>query len=195
LAASPLEFGAMAILLVAAVALAAALAAAARQPGGLWSIFGGRRPDTRDSGQETADELRTLIAEARRLSDELADRFDGRAADLARLMREADLRAARLEQVLRAESAPPPHAHPSNPGAEPARSQPRATGVVEPAPGRATAGGSLPGGSAAVPMLSGDPMAHEIYRLSDEGLPPVEIASRLGQHTGKVELILALRRA
>lgn len=35
----------------------------------------------------------------------------------------------------------------------------------------------------------------DIYRLADQGLTPGEIAARLGQHAGKVELILALRRA
>lgn len=39
-----------------------------------------------------------------------------------------------------------------------------------------------------------DPMLRKVYTLADEGLPPVEIARRLGQHTGKVELILALRQ-
>ncbi len=33
-----------------------------------------------------------------------------------------------------------------------------------------------------------------IYELADQGHTPAEIAARLGQHAGKVELILALRR-
>ncbi len=43
------------------------------------------------------------------------------------------------------------------------------------------------------PRADGDPMARRIYGLADEGLPVVEIARRLEQPTGKVELILALR--
>jgi hypothetical protein len=39
-----------------------------------------------------------------------------------------------------------------------------------------------------------DPMNRRIYALADEGLAPVEIARRLSQQTGKVELILALRQ-
>ncbi|MEX2219908.1 MAG: hypothetical protein WD749_14245 [Phycisphaerales bacterium] len=39
-----------------------------------------------------------------------------------------------------------------------------------------------------------DPLNQQIYALSDEGLPPVEIARKLEQQTGKVELVLALRR-
>lgn len=38
-----------------------------------------------------------------------------------------------------------------------------------------------------------EPLARQIYALSDQGFTPTDIASRLGQHTGKVELILALR--
>jgi len=40
-----------------------------------------------------------------------------------------------------------------------------------------------------------DPLRHEIYRLADEGLDPLEIAQRVDQPRGHVELTLALRRA
>jgi hypothetical protein len=39
-----------------------------------------------------------------------------------------------------------------------------------------------------------DPVSRQVYELADKGLPSVEIARRLGQLTGKVELILALRQ-
>ena len=39
-----------------------------------------------------------------------------------------------------------------------------------------------------------DPLNQQVYSLADDGLPPVEIARQLQQHTGKVELILALRK-
>ena len=38
-----------------------------------------------------------------------------------------------------------------------------------------------------------DPIARGVYELADEGHGPVEIARRLDQHVGAVELILALR--
>lgn len=38
-----------------------------------------------------------------------------------------------------------------------------------------------------------DPIAVDVYRLADEGRTSVEIARELDEHTGKVELILALR--
>ena len=39
-----------------------------------------------------------------------------------------------------------------------------------------------------------DPLNRRVYELADEGLPPIEIARALQQQTGKVELILALRK-
>jgi hypothetical protein len=39
-----------------------------------------------------------------------------------------------------------------------------------------------------------DPLSRQVYDLSDQGLAPIEIARQLNQHTGKVELILALRQ-
>jgi hypothetical protein len=41
----------------------------------------------------------------------------------------------------------------------------------------------------------GDPLARRVCELADEGLTPVDIARRLDEHVGKIELILALRRA
>lgn len=40
-----------------------------------------------------------------------------------------------------------------------------------------------------------DPIKRRIYELADQGLRPIEIAKELDQHTGKIELVLALRRA
>ena len=39
-----------------------------------------------------------------------------------------------------------------------------------------------------------DPLNQRVYDLADEGVPPVEIARQLKTQTGKVQLILALRR-
>jgi len=38
-----------------------------------------------------------------------------------------------------------------------------------------------------------DPVTSKVYSLADAGRSPVEIASELGEHVGKVELMLALR--
>lgn len=47
--------------------------------------------------------------------------------------------------------------------------------------------------AAPAPAMSTDQISEQIFRLADSGVAPAEIAKRLGQHTGKVELILALR--
>lgn len=39
-----------------------------------------------------------------------------------------------------------------------------------------------------------DPLSRHIFDLADQGLAPVEIARKLNEHVGKVELILALRK-
>jgi hypothetical protein len=49
-------------------------------------------------------------------------------------------------------------------------------------------------GPAIHPRPDSDPLNQQVYDLADSGLPAVEIARTLQQHTGKVELILALRR-
>lgn len=99
------------------------------------------------------------------------------AEELAqRLAAELDSRAERLERLLaqadevlrRAErSGPIPGSH------------------VEPRPARR--------GPVVTPGAGSDPLNRQIYGLADEGLTPVDIAKRLDQPTGKVELILALR--
>lgn len=48
-------------------------------------------------------------------------------------------------------------------------------------------------GPVVTPGEGADPLNRQIYGLADEGLTPVDIAKRLDQPTGKIELILALR--
>lgn len=59
-----------------------------------------------------------------------------------------------------------------------------------------TAGHAPAGSAGARPKehAGTDPTYRRIYALADEGLTPVDIARRLNQHRGKVELILALRQ-
>jgi hypothetical protein len=91
-----------------------------------------------------------------------------------RLAAVMDDRAARLESLLaRAEQAAERIEH--------------ALGVAEPHGAEPRLSETRPGAAAA------DPVSHEIYTLADEGMEPVEIARRLEEHVGKVELILALR--
>lgn len=175
----PIELIAMLLLAGAAAALALALRSGA---------VGAGRSDSPPAEeartwQAAADELRALIAEARALSDELADRFDQRSEELRVLLS----RAERLSE----QQPPRPLAEHELKPTEP-ESAPLGPPTVAEAESMAMRSrGRL---DAFAEGHEADPIAREIYRLSDAGLPPVEIASRLGQHTGKVELILALRR-
>lgn len=108
-----------------------------------------------------------IARELNELCTRVADELDRRAERLEKLIAEADAKLARLERLTAGAVAP-------DPLAVLAESKPRV---------------------AAAPMHDGDPLAGEVYRLADSGLPPVQIAQKLGQHTGKIELILALRRA
>lgn len=50
-----------------------------------------------------------------------------------------------------------------------------------------------PGAPSAFLRHHADPITDRIYQLADKGVPSVEIARELDEHTGKVDLILALR--
>lgn len=56
------------------------------------------------------------------------------------------------------------------------------------------AAASPPAADAGPTELHIDPTSRSVYELADQGLEPVEIARRLSETPGKVELILALRR-
>ena len=118
------------------------------------------------AGGGGGERSRESMVEVKRLADQVAATLDAKAEELVRLIRDADERIATLRRMNQAQ--PPPRTA----AAAAARATPRAEdGFEDP-----------------------DPMNQQIYQLADEGLTAVEIAQRLGQHTGKVELILALRR-
>lgn len=60
-------------------------------------------------------------------------------------------------------------------------------------PAGPTVRAAAPPERAAATPVGLDTLAGQVYALADQGFTPVDIAQRLGQHTGKVELILALR--
>ncbi|MFG0283753.1 MAG: hypothetical protein ACF8R7_04965 [Phycisphaerales bacterium JB039] len=64
---------------------------------------------------------------------------------------------------------------------------------IEQLRGLAGAPAATPGRPPPSEPVGADPIARGVYELADEGLGPVEIARRLDQHVGAVELILALR--
>ncbi|MEM1072275.1 MAG: hypothetical protein AAGB48_11195 [Planctomycetota bacterium] len=122
--------------------------------------------------RERADSESGIEGRAARAADqirELTAVLDTRIETLDVLIGQADDRLARLERSMRSQS-------PSDTGAH---AGPRLQTAAASEHGESTIGSAK----------------REIYALADQGLSPSEIAQRLNQHTGKVELILALRRA
>jgi len=117
--------------------------------------------------------VESLMADAEELTRRLAAHLDNKAARLEKLIAEADDRLARLEEA----------AGPS--GA--ARPSPRRRSIHE---------GAREEGHRATTLLheGADPLTRRVHELADEGLGTIEIAQRLEEQVGKVELILALRQ-
>lgn len=123
-------------------------------------------------------EIDGLMVDAEELTRRLAATLDSKAARVEALLDRAEARLAEMEERwARADAGARDAAHP-------AHSRRRASPV------RAV---SVP--VADMGAGGGDPLRDEVVRLADEGLPPVEIARRLNEQIGKVELILALREA
>lgn len=130
--------------------------------------------------QGVRDELEALMVDINRMAKDLGAQLDAKVVRIEQATREADERIAelrRLEQSLAqasqaAHQAPPP---------------------VPPAPAEATH--TDPDASPALhqPANQADPLTREVYALADQGIGPSDIAEQLGEHVGKVELILALR--
>ena len=109
--------------------------------------------------------IETLMTDAEELTRRLAATLDNKAERVERLLDRVEARLAELESHGEVTTRRVEAPVP----AEPARAH--APEAFEPA----------------------DPVATEVYRLADAGRTPLEIAKELGEHTGKVELILALR--
>lgn len=112
-------------------------------------------------------DLEDVMVEIEQLAKRFSTQLDAKTIELEDLIQLADQRIARLEQLMEQQG----QAAPSNPSLE-------TNAKPEPEP---------------EPELPADPLARSVYQLSDEGIEPTDIARQLGEHIGKVELILALR--
>lgn len=155
----------------------------------------------RIADRATAHErLEQAMVEAQEAARACAAQIGTRTAKLEVLLDQADRRmqrmeqlAARLEALLDRAYAEPPAA-----SAAPAVSVREAAQV---APGARRESGSKGGGlgffergpDVAVVNAASDPLTRRVYGLADEGLAPTDIARKLDEQIGKVELILALR--
>lgn len=97
--------------------------------------------------------------------EQLLDEADRRIADLKRLGQEREQRSASAEPG--SSSLTPPTSASTNP-------QPQTPSPQPPSPD--------------------DAVKRSVYDLADQGHDPVQIAQKLDEHVGKVELILALRK-
>jgi len=150
------------------------------------------------------DDLQSLMVEIEQLAKRVGAQLDAKAMRVEKLIDDADLRIAQLQKAMHDQ-----HASPAPPEASPEALR-KLPGEASPgvAPGtlpeKSSAGGALKtlrGSSASAEAgadgsqpTAADVLAADVCRLADEGLAPADIARRLDEHVGKVELILALRQ-
>jgi hypothetical protein len=122
-------------------------------------------------------DLETLMAEIEEMTQRLGTRLDQKSARLERLLAEADRRIAELRPMSGESPTPGAGGYPGARGAAPPPAPLKFPPRGNPAP------------------LSDDPLSRSVYELFDQGHAPIDIAKKLNEQIGKVELILALRRA
>ena len=119
----------------------------------------------KDNAADGVGRMEAVMVEMQELTRVCAAQVENRVARLEMLLREADDRIAQLTALEEdAERAAPPAPAPAG----------RPTPVVR-------------------PSIGSDELSQRVYALADSGLGGADIARELGEHTGKVELILALR--
>ena len=118
----------------------------------------------RDNAADGVGRMEAVMVEMQELTRVCAAQVENRVARLEMLLREADERIAQL-------TALEENAETSRPAPPPARPTP----VVR-------------------PSIGSDELSQRVYALADSGLGSADIARELTEHTGKVELILALRQ-
>lgn len=119
------------------------------------------------------DDLGQLMVEIQRMTQRVSEQVEQMDAKLLRmeqLIQQADQRIARLEQLSGQEAG-----NLLMPGTD--------------------AAGNVPAKGRAGKDQTEDPLSRSIYALADQGISSDQIARRLNEHVGKVELILALRSA
>lgn len=122
--------------------------------------------------QEVRNDLESLMVDLEQMARRLSAQLDAKTMQVEKANREADERIAQLE-ALKAELVRPT----------------TIASRVE----QGSSDSSLHAHDQ--PPADADPLTREVYALADQGRGPADIARELKEHQGKVELILALRRA
>lgn len=150
------------------------------------------------------ERLEQAMVDAQEAARACAAQIGTRAAKLEALLDQADQRMQRMEQLATRLESLLERAYAASP-APPAPVEIRhaapAPAAFRREPARSLIGGEGSGFFASTPPANAaiaraepaDPLSRRIYGLADEGLPPSEIAKKLEEQIGKVELILALR--
>lgn len=126
------------------------------------------------------NDLRQMMVELEDLTRRFGSQLDARSAKLEALIEEADAKIAQLQRLSGKPGAAAPAAAPRGP---------KTMGK-----GKDLASGESVELPAAAEPEELDPLSGAVYKLADQGKKPPDIARELGEHIGKVELILALRQ-
>jgi hypothetical protein len=159
-----------------------------------------KAPSTSSLSQQRSveREMSNLLVELSEMTRQLSAQLDTRSAKLEELMRQADQKIAELRTlgILPANPAAlpalPTGSSESSPNAA-AGEHPLANLGLTPADAAGVPSRGLPAPATFADRSQVDPRHAQIYAFIDQGLSPQEIAQRLGQLTGEVELILKLR--
>jgi hypothetical protein len=136
---------------------------------------------TRLSQQRAVErQMENLLVELSEMARQITAQLDTRAAKLELLIKEADEKLTALKSATQASAG-------LNGGNDEAVISAQKLPVADVLAGRGLAAESFNR-----PRV--DPRHAAIYRMSDEGRSPREIARELGQPNGEVELILAIRQ-
>lgn len=154
--------------------------------------------------ERTRDDLNQIMVDIEQMAKRVSAQLDAKAVELDRLLDRAERQAAELRR-LKGEPEPTAASYQvdeADPANQAAYDESQSVDAFEPASPSDSGRGSqrgLPGfGDRSTPasdeFQSDDPLTRSVYQLADAGLVATDIAGRLNEHVGKVELILALRQ-
>ena len=118
-------------------------------------------------------DLEQIMVEIEQLAKRMGTQLDAKAMHLEMLMREADQKIETLKR-LKEDREP---VQTTTPPADPWGTNPM----------------DETQDTASEPNDANEPMARSVYALADTGMDATQIAQKLAEHVGKIELILALR--
>lgn len=121
-------------------------------------------------------DLERVMVEVEQLAKRFGAQLDTKSIRLEKLIEQADARIAELERL-----------RPSNGAGLGDSSDVSAEGTIDTVASDNPESNGIPGAE------QDSETARAVYRMADAGNDPIEIAKALGEHVGKIELILALR--